>query len=218
MNFADRFAREKGFTLLELSLAIALVGIVAGGGIALLGTLVQHKQRSETLAHMKDVQQALLVYAQVNGKLPPADSSAPADGTGDAGADTGGVPYADLGIRPADSLGSPLKYQVHTNLAGAAACSTLTNFINGSALAGWAPTVWEEEAGVAGASLPVAAVLVSRGQNGTLDAIAGLGDNSAGSSYVRHRPQAEFDDLVLTLGPAGVYYWSKCGGFGYPPL
>lgn len=211
----SRHSREKGFSLLELSIVICITGLLAGGGMALMGAWVNHKLRSETLGYLQEVQQALLVYAQVNGKMPYADSDA--DGKSDAGVASGGIPYAELGVRPADSWGNSLKYEVRPGLAGATACSELESFIDGSGLAGWTPEVWDDEASEAGNSLDIGAITVSSGQNGTFDAIDGH-SNATGAPYLRHTPQPDFDDLVLYLGPNVLYYRMKCGGLNYPPL
>lgn len=206
-----RHSGEKGFSLLELSIVICVAGLLAGGGLALMGAWVSHKLRSETLDYLQEVQQALLVYAQVNGIMPYADSSSPADGQSDTGAATGGIPYAELGVRPADSWGNSLKYEVRLDLADSAtACSALTNFINGSDLTGW-PSVWDDN------PLDVGAITVSSGQNGTFDVIAGLGDNATGTPYIRHAPQPDFDDMILYLGPNVLHYRMKCGGLNFPP-
>jgi hypothetical protein len=169
--------------------------------------LTERKARTETLTYLKDIQTALIAYAERTGRLPWADSDG--DGLENNGVATGTLPYQTLQAAPTDTYKRPLRYALNTNLATnrAISCSALRS---GLALA---PQVVDADG--SGAAFPIAAILISAGpmdadSDGNVfdDLAAGThqGDNTDGTpNYLRHPPVTGFDDLVIYLGGNELY-------------
>lgn len=224
MKSFPRYLRNRSaFTLIEVAVVMVLVGLVAGGGVVMLRALVEQNQRNETAAYLSEVRQALLTYANVNGRLPYPDTTGN-DGVADGDATVAGtLPYKTLGLRPKDAWSRNLKYQVHPDAVTANICTSFKNFLKQDAAgqavrAGWSLKVWDTDATSAGNPIGVALVVVSQGANGTLDNasyVDKLGvpvscDNATGNPYLRQKPISTFDDLVLYQGPATISYWAGC--------
>lgn len=115
---------EGGFSLLELVVAMVLVGLLAGGGGLLLRTWQEHRLREETLDYVEEVRRAIIAFAKVNQRLPAPDApptltspSYKLDGLEETSALNGYVPYATLGVRPTDSWGRRVRYHVSNKMA-----------------------------------------------------------------------------------------------------
>jgi prepilin-type N-terminal cleavage/methylation domain-containing protein len=115
---------ERGFTLVELAIVLVVIGLLAGGGIALGNALVTQEKRIETLREMKAAKLALLNYARGHKYMPLANAGAspylwPQ------------LPAAALGTGRNDAWGRPVKYIVHPDLTNAAtACGLLSRTID----------------------------------------------------------------------------------------
>lgn len=219
---------RSGFTLVEVAVALVIIGLVAGTGMLMLRRMVVNEHRISTLEYMAEVRQGLLLFANKSGRLLP-----PGGG--------GAYPtfsHPGLGVAGYDAWGRKLKYAIHPELDGSPvnptvpgnrlhSCNTLKTFIKGTAenppgsglFPDW-PMVFDEDAGVA---FPVAAVLVSPGSDDAdgagwgeppvtsyFDGIVGEGDNYLGTTYLRHRPTSNFDDLLVYIGPTVLYDWLQC--------
>ena len=67
---------QRGFTLLEMAMVIALLAMVIGGGVVAFGPVAEQTRISQTKANMDQVESALLLFAIRNGRLPcPADGA-----------------------------------------------------------------------------------------------------------------------------------------------
>jgi prepilin-type N-terminal cleavage/methylation domain-containing protein len=203
---------NKGFTLIEIAIVMVIIGLLAGGGVSLMGMLSERKTRNETLEYLNEAKVSLVNFAQINGRLPWADSSG--DGLEDSGVSAGSLPFLTIRSGPADSQRRALRYALNsalgTSLSGT--CSALRSGLTGS------PLIVDSDG--SSASFPVAAVLVSSGPkdadgDGNVfdDETTGthLGDNRDGNpNYIRHSPDAGFDDLVVYLSEY-VLYGEICG-------
>jgi len=80
-------ARPAGFTLTELAVVLAIVGLLMGSLTLTLSAQVDQRNRSETQRRLEDARELLLGFAIVNGRLPcPARTAAttsPATTAGD---------------------------------------------------------------------------------------------------------------------------------------
>lgn len=198
---------HKGFTLIEIAMVLVIIGILAGGGVELMGVLSQRKVRNETLDYMNEARTSLINFAKINGRLPWADTTG--DGVSDAGQPTGTLPFQTLGIRPADSQGRPLKYALNNTLGNNLlnSCSALRSGLSNALLV-------VDSDGTATA-FSVAALLISAGPKDA-DGIGGVfdsvnaggysGDNTDGNpNYIRYPPINTFDDLVVYLDQLSLY-------------
>jgi prepilin-type N-terminal cleavage/methylation domain-containing protein len=203
---------QNGFTLLEIAIVMVIVGLLAGGGVSLMGMLAARKARSDSQQYLIQAKNALVTYAVVNGRLPWADTDG--DGQGNSHALVGNLPCRELQISLADTYKRPLKYALNSSLGAdrAGSCSALPGGLSGGPLM--------VDADGAAAAFSVAAVLVSAGpmdadSNGSVfDAVAAgphRGDNSDGApNYLRHPPAGGFDDLTTYVGGTELFA-AVCG-------
>jgi prepilin-type N-terminal cleavage/methylation domain-containing protein len=226
----SRAARNRqGFTLLELAIALLIIGLLTGGSLAIITSISAQAKRQETAQYMETVRQSLLAFANLKKALPLADVGA--DGIGDPNTFKGGLPYKDIGVEPLDAWGRSIKYEVNQALTvNTTSCSELKDMIVNSSLgappatpANW-PKVWDATGGSLAANpLLTAVVAVSSGPgdadgDGSVydqvsDGVSG-GNNITGNPYLRRRPEysasARFDDLVIYIGAPTLYDWMKC--------
>lgn len=119
---SERF-RNSGFTLLEMSIVLLIMGLLLGSVMQPMGAGIVDRQRKETLSQLIDIREALIGYASVHHRLPCPVLNAPG---GSIGSNTGCsvahgyVPAAELGISGrfdvngllTDSWGRPIQYHV----------------------------------------------------------------------------------------------------------
>jgi prepilin-type N-terminal cleavage/methylation domain-containing protein len=198
---------SRGFTLIEIAIVMVIIGVLAGGGVSLMGMLTKRKARTETIDYLEQAQAALISFADINGRLPWVDTSG--DGLENAGATSGSLPFQTLRLSPTDPYKRTLRYEFNANLGTSltASCSALRAGLSGG------PDVVDADG--TPASFPIAAILVSAGtmdadSDGNVfdDIITGthLGDNRDGNpNYIRHPSVDNFDDLVVYLGENKLY-------------
>lgn len=69
-------SRQRGFTLIEMALVLAVIGLMVGGGIMAIGPILLQAKINQTNAAMDQIEAALVVFAIRNNRLPcPADGS-----------------------------------------------------------------------------------------------------------------------------------------------
>jgi prepilin-type N-terminal cleavage/methylation domain-containing protein len=104
----------RGFTLVEMAVVLVIVGLMLGGLLLPLSAQMDQQHFSETRKGLDDIQEALIGYAMVNGRLPcPATAtsngleSPPTASTGVACDNpyNGFVPAVTLGLNHVDSSG-----------------------------------------------------------------------------------------------------------------
>lgn len=117
-------AAQRGFTLLELSIVLLIMGLLLAGLVMPMSARVDQQRFDSTTAQLNEVRAALAGYALANDALPcPATPSsngrAAATGTG-CTAQHGFVPAVTLGLPGArnddqlllDAWGDPIRYSV----------------------------------------------------------------------------------------------------------
>lgn len=206
---------EKGFTLIEIAIVMVIIGLLAGGGVSLMGMLSERKIRNESAEYLDEAKFALISYAKVNGRLPWADSDN--DGDEDSGITRGTLPYLTLVLKPRDANSRVIGYALNTNLGTSRSnsCSALRAGLAGS------PLVVDSDGSTTAFS--VAAVLVSAGpkdadNDGNVfdDVTTGThqGDNRDGApNFIRRPPDNTFDDLVVYISGYPLY-GEICGDRG----
>ena len=117
---------ERGFTLVEMAVVLAIVGVLISSMMLTLSAQVDQRDFNDTQSRLESAREAVLAFAIANGRLPCPATSASAGievrlGTGVCGATTGtdfdyyggviaGVtggllPAVTLGYQPVDSSG-----------------------------------------------------------------------------------------------------------------
>jgi len=123
-------SQSKGFSLVELSVALFIIALLLGGALIPLSSQVDVRNTAETRRSLDSIREAIIGFAQANGRLPcPAAGTAPAGGTDAAGRPAGAeqltsttpvactvsfgvVPWTTLGVPETDSWGRRLSYWV----------------------------------------------------------------------------------------------------------
>lgn len=93
------FQDEKGLSLLEVSIVLAVMGVVGATALPYLSKQRQQSRLTKTLAHQEIVFSSLANYAMTHGKLPcPALKSGQAKASCAGESAVGSVPYETLGL------------------------------------------------------------------------------------------------------------------------
>ena len=123
-----RFHSQQGFTLIEMAMVLMIVALLLGGLLPTLSSQVDQRHVNDTRKQLDEIQQALIGFAVINGRLPcPAAPNATgvesptnaASGVACTNAYDGLVPAATLGLSSTDSngyitdpWGNPIHYAV----------------------------------------------------------------------------------------------------------
>ncbi|MEQ8967762.1 MAG: type II secretion system protein [Azospirillaceae bacterium] len=124
-----------GFSLIELAIVLTLIGILLGGVFGVASDYLAAENREITAARLEAIEEALVLYASRNKRLPcPADGTAAegtaADGVPDpsgetetcsAGDEFSVVPWRALGMEPEatrDGFGRRITYRVFDGADG----------------------------------------------------------------------------------------------------
>ena len=110
-------SRSKGFSLVELAVALAIIALLLAGALIPLSTQVDVRNVADTQRSMESIREAIIGFAQANGRLPCAADGTIAAGTANAGKELcpngfGVVPWATLGVPEVDGWGRRFSYWV----------------------------------------------------------------------------------------------------------
>src|SRR5205814_8666540 len=139
---ADRGAamsrRAPGFTLVELAVVLAIIGLVLGAMIVPLNAQIDQQRINDTQKQLDVIREALLGFAVANGRLPCPANQALANTAATAGTEVraagactnaeGVLPWATLGISEADAWQRRVTYRVTLEFANDAPAGALATF------------------------------------------------------------------------------------------
>ncbi len=129
-------ARTAGFTLAEMAIVLVVVGLLLTSVLSTVSTQIEARDIGETQSRLNQIKDALIGYAQANGRLPCAANGTLATGAAGAGLEavTGNVcttgatyvvlPWATLGVSETDVWGRRFRYVVDVNFADAYAATS----------------------------------------------------------------------------------------------
>ncbi|NGZ07733.1 MAG: type II secretion system protein [Magnetococcales bacterium] len=108
-----RFHPASGFSLIEMSIMLAVVGTILVSGIQAIQAQL-HKSRFEAAQkQLRDIQSALLGFIQLNNRLPCPDTDFDGDAeTSPCASPEGQLPWRDLQLSPLDPWGHLYTYRV----------------------------------------------------------------------------------------------------------
>ena len=199
---------KSGFTLVEMAVVLAIVALLLGGLLPTISGQVEQRHRQETLKQLDDIQQALIGYAIINGKLPCPAKPSIATGSANAGvADctltTGVIPWTTLGTSETDSWGRRLTYTASASFT----TSTFTLASTGTL------TVINTVTGGSNIATNIPAVFLSHGTDGSgaytsqgtqipvSSDLDELDNSNGGTTFVSKTLTPTFDDLVNWVSP-----------------
>ncbi len=197
---------SRGFTLVEIAIAVFIIALLLGSILVPLTTQVEQRQVSETQKMLEDIKEALVGHAVAKGYFPCTDKTSgattgpndtPNDGVEDINTATGvcissaagNVPWQTLGLGAADPWGNRFRYRVDTNYSRR---SPATPFNLTTAAGLVVCSTWSGCPGTSSVRLTPAspdaavAVIISHGKNG-------LGAMSAQTGALNPTPSS-FDE------------------------
>lgn len=115
---------SKGFSLVELAVALAIIALLLAGALIPLSTQIDVRNVADTQRTMESIREAIVGFAQANGRLPCAADGTIASGAPNAGTEqcpnaSGVVPWATLGVPETDGWSRRFSYRVSPVFADA---------------------------------------------------------------------------------------------------
>jgi len=231
-----RKGAARGFTLIELAVAIFIIALLLGSLLVPLSTQVEQRQISDTEKTLQEIREALIGYAVSKGNLPCPDTGTDGAenvtvGTGicttvAGGIAAGRVPYVDIGLGSQDLWGNRFTYVVNELYTRRSPATPFT-----LASAGTDVRVCTTQACTTTLSTTAVFAIISHGKNGfgavnyttnaTNPASGSIDeqDNYGTDADVVYRPQfsggataSEFDDVVVWLSKYVLFNRMVSGG------
>src|SRR5258706_7684633 len=142
--------RSKGFSLVELAVALAIIALLIAGALIPLPTQTDVRTVPDTRRSMESIREPIIGFAQANGRLPcPADGTIPAGGADASGRPAGAeqltpatlpppstaactnsfgvVPWTTLGVPETDGWGRRFSYWVSPIFADGIGLGSINN-------------------------------------------------------------------------------------------
>jgi len=206
--------RARGFTLVELAIAMGIIALLLGMLMVPLSTQIDQQRYAETQRQLDMIRDAIIGFAIANGRLPCPANPALATSGGAAGVEArttacnvptttveGVVPWLTLGVPETDAWGRRFTYRVTSGFADDATGGASSTFVLTDA---GDITVTN---GTANIATLVPAIIVSHGKNGAggyqpdgTRITVGTGDEALNSdtntTFVSKFITNDFDDVV----------------------
>ena len=132
-NENRRSRKASGFTLVEMTLVLVIIGLLVSSLIPPLSAQIDQRNLNETREQLAEIREALIGFAVVNGRLPrPATSSddgneKSADCNSDADC-TGFIPWTTLGLKRVDAWNKMIRYSVTPSYSKGGTLLSMTDY------------------------------------------------------------------------------------------
>ncbi len=190
--------KSKGFSLLEMAVVLVIIALLLGGLLPSVLSQAQQQRINETRRYLDEIRNALIGYAEINGKLPcPENISGVAD-SGCANSSTYCyLPWRTIGVNETDSWGGKWLYRVDPTFASAVPFTL-------SSVPSIALQI-KDSAGnvITSITEPPIAIVFSTGKNLQAD---GLNGGSFDLNYQNDVPTSSFDDIMIWISRPRLFY------------
>lgn len=112
--------KKHGFTLVEIAIVIAILGIIIAGLFAGMGSIRESAKFKQDQRMLNDIKKAIITYTSVNGYLPCPDVDIPKNGRENRDSTTllcvntsGELPYLDLETHRLNAYNLPFTYIIN---------------------------------------------------------------------------------------------------------
>ncbi len=213
--------RSLGFTLIELSIVLLIIGLLLAGFLAPLAITAEQRERTATRAQLDALKDTLYGYALQHGHLPCPDCNDLHDaGCNDGEEDrvdlTGGnpicrtnqgnIPWVALGVKGSDAWNQPFTYAVTAAFADEAEdphCPSAASF---SLCSDGDIKIMDAAASADATARNIPAVIVSHGKNWSDTPSADEVENTDNDAVFVDKDYSQadgeaFDDLVIWISP-----------------
>jgi len=129
-----RLTSHQGFSLVELSIVLIIIGLIVGAGVTVLRSSIDSTRISATKTNLENIRNSVINFAMANGRLPCPDSTLPPNNTGQSNPVGPGicagcanppcwVPFQTLQLQlpgGKDSFSNVFRYDISYDTAGGA--------------------------------------------------------------------------------------------------
>lgn len=207
---------NRGFSLVEMAIVLAIVALLMAGLLPTISGQIEQSRRTETRKLLDEIQQALVGYAIINGKLPcPTTTTDPANasyGLADANcqnpAAEGYLPWKTLGVAETDAWGSKRvsagdqwlgywRYRVEPAFASGVAFTLSTT--SDTTLDLQVRDSANNRLTKTGSTDTPLAIVFSTGPNLAADGQNSSYEQTTNATYQSDTPSAGFDDITIWI-------------------
>ncbi len=201
---------QSGFSLVELSIVLVVVGILLGGILNGTATLIQSARLREADKDLELIRESLIGFVVANGRLPCADTDQDGTENGPAGCQEDGfLPFAQLGVSRSDPWGGDYLYHVNPDYAGPNIAGTECSFVLTTPDLDIDIGGRDEDGNLQTVATGMAVIVVSEGENRGTGAVADDeeentdGDDNFIQNEYRYStdPGEWFDDRIMWISP-----------------
>jgi len=78
----SRLTSHQGFSLIELSIVLIIIGLIVGAGVTIWRSSIDSTRLSATKTNLDNIKNSVIYFATANGRLPCPDTTVPPNNTG----------------------------------------------------------------------------------------------------------------------------------------